>query len=178
MRKEIWLKISDRYEVSNLGQVRSVDKQSLDNRNRVRFKKGKLLKPAKNGFGYLVVNVSGFRHKRNWKVHQLVAIHFLPNPMGYPCINHKNGNKTDNRAENLEWCTHSHNAKHAFSSGLAKPPVNTGFRNGISKVVIDCSTGVFYGSIIEASRIVNLKPTTLGAMLRGQNENKTNLKFC
>lgn len=76
-----WKKVSLNYEVSDQGQVKSL-------------KKGIILKPGTRPDGYHVVNVSGFRHKKNWKIHQLVAIFFLDNPKNLKSINHKNGIKT------------------------------------------------------------------------------------
>lgn len=70
--------------------------------------------------GYALV---GFRKGGVWRgvlVHRAVALAWIENPMGLPQINHINGNKTDNRDVNLEWCTGSSNKKHAFALGLAK----------------------------------------------------------
>jgi hypothetical protein len=58
--------------------------------------------------------------RRAFSIHRLLAEHFIPNPNNYPEVNHKNGIKTDNRLENLEWCTHSYNCKHAVNTGLHK----------------------------------------------------------
>jgi hypothetical protein len=65
------------------------------------------------------------------RVHRLLAFAYIPNPKQLPHINHKNGIKTDNRIENLEWIDHDGNMRHAFSTGLVN---NTGIKNGMSKL--------------------------------------------
>lgn len=82
-------------------------------------KSWKFLKPAWHKNGYLTVVV--------WKqenIHRLVAKTFIPNPENKPCVNHINGMKTDNRIENLEWCTVSHNILHAYRVWLSKTTEN------------------------------------------------------
>lgn len=71
--------------------------------------------------GYKTIGYKG----KTFYVHRLIAQAFIPNPNMYPCVNHKNGNKQDNRTKNLEWCTHSYNNKEAYRLGLRKPNKKT-----------------------------------------------------
>ena len=84
----------------------------------LKFGKEKELKPVKSSKGYLIVCLCKDGKVKNYYVHRLIAEAYIPNPDNKPYINHKNGNKTDNRIENLEWVTSSENNKHAYDSGL------------------------------------------------------------
>jgi len=95
----------DRYFVSVNGEVYSK-------------KTKRLLKPLENEKGYLSVELWRNYKRVVKKIHRLVAETFLENPRNLKEINHKDGNKQNNRAENLEWCTRSENLKHAYKMGL------------------------------------------------------------
>lgn len=103
---EVWLPIlgfRGRYEVSNFGRVRGLTA---------------ILKPSINNCGYLNVGLCLDRIRKTKKVHRLVAAAFLPNPENKPQVNHKDGDKSNNKASNLEWATKSENELHAYSTGL------------------------------------------------------------
>ena len=122
--KEIWKPIKgfqDIYEASNLGRIRSKDHLINGNNNNKVLKKGKILKNQLSIKGYLQVSLmTQPKIKYNTGVHRLVALAFIPNPNHYPQVNHKNGIKTDNRVENLEWCSASENVTHAVKNRLIK----------------------------------------------------------
>lgn len=114
---EIWKPVvgyEGLYEVSNLGRVRSVGHYVTQNGNCgtpfTRFYKGRIINTARSRNGYEGLTLSNGSKRESKSVHRLVAEAFIPNPNGLPQVNHKNEVKTDNRAENLEWCTALYNA--------------------------------------------------------------------
>lgn len=120
MEQEIWKDVNGwegQYQVSNFGNVRSLDKV-IRQFYGSRTIKGRQLKPQKTKWGYLLVTFSNKQNHKAYSVHQLVAKAFIPNPQNKPEVNHLNGVKTDNSVNNLEWCTEHENIRHAWSTGL------------------------------------------------------------
>lgn len=113
--EEIWKEVKyfeDYYEVSNMGRVRSIDRYVEHKRHGVVLRKGNILKQYTDSGGYKYVNLHKDGKRKIYLVHRLVADAFIPNPNNYPCVNHKDENKTNNRVDNLEFCTQKYNTNY------------------------------------------------------------------
>jgi hypothetical protein len=105
MRNEDWTKLegySENHLINRNGQIKSLSRKNM--------RTEKILKPGLGGNGYYTVTINGKTHL----VHRLIATTYIPNPLKLPQVNHKNGVKTDNRIDNLEWVTAEQNIQHSF----------------------------------------------------------------
>lgn len=130
---EIWKDIKGfegLYQISNLGRVRALDRYVKDRRSK-RLVKGHIL-ALRTDKDYLSVSLWKNNTGHRFKVHRLVIEAFVPNPLNKRCTNHKDGNKKNNCADNLEWNTHSENNSHALLLGLRQSA--KGERQGQSKL--------------------------------------------
>ena len=146
MSKEVFkpLLSGDKYYVSNLGNVKY-------KRNGV-F--GKIYKPyVRNGYKSLTLNILG--HYKQYSVHRLVAMAWIPNPKNKPQVNHIDGNKLNNRVDNLEWNTASENIKHAIRIKLRDP--------GVYCSVKDITTGeiLHFRDVVGLSKFLDLPYSSL-----------------
>lgn len=82
--------------------------------------KGNKLSMYKNIHGYLSFKVWLNGKTKNIQLHRAIALAFIDNKNNYPCINHIDGDKTNNSIENLEWCNYSQNSRHAYKIGVRK----------------------------------------------------------
>ena len=113
--QEIWKDIKNYeglYQISNFGRVKSLPRKGT-------VKHERILKQCRDKYGYLQVILNNKTHK-SCRIHKLVAQEFIPNPENKLTVNHKNGNKYDNKVENLEWNTIKENNDNAIRIGLNK----------------------------------------------------------
>lgn len=113
---EIWVPVigyEDSYSVSNTGKVKSIDREVACGKI-----KGKELTQTLLPCGYLEVSLWSRNKGKHKRVHRLVASAFCNKREGCDEVNHIDGNKLNNRADNLEWCTKSENMLHAYKTGL------------------------------------------------------------
>ncbi len=160
MDEEIWMPVegySDTYQVSNLGRVKTMDKVVNHNYGGKALKLSKVLKL--NLYGrYPLILLTKEGKAKGFSVHSLIATAFVAKPISDKKleVNHKDGNKLNNRADNLEWVTRSENNKHAFRTGLNKAQRKGVFNTYCVKPVlqIDLNGQVVkeWRSMIEAER--------------------------
>lgn len=160
------------YQVSNIGRVKSLDRMTNGKSGSLRMVKGRLRSPSKSGWGYLaVLLVDKTGNHTQHAIHKLVAESFLNNNENLPQVNHRNGIKTCNKVDNLEWITPSGNTQHAYDTGLAVGVL--GEQNGKCSISDeDCieimrlyKTGSYYQR--ELAEIFDISRGHVSAIVRG-----------
>lgn len=162
---ELWKDIKEyenNYQISNFGRIKSLtrilDKKGIGKGSGLVSRKGLLKKTSISNNGYERTNLWKDGKSKMFSIHRLVALHFIPNLLSLLEVNHIDGNKLNNHYSNLEWCTQSENAKHAFKLGLKVQ--KKGYKNKQSRKVgkYDLNNKLIeeYGSLGEASRITKI----------------------
>ena len=111
---EVWKTVDgfENYEVSNLGNIRSKDRIVTRKGYSARLKGALLKTNLCNGYPRVALYTGNRKSVKQFLVHRLVAAAFIPNPDNLPYVNHKDENKSNNRADNLEWCTAKYNSNY------------------------------------------------------------------
>lgn len=154
--QEIWKTVEGfdgYYEVSSEGNVRSVTRAVTRGNHKI-TKKSRLLSPNRLTSGYLSVHLYKEGKRTVHLIHRLVAQAFIDNPENLPEINHKNEDKLDNRAINLEWCSRSYNA--IYGTKIERTRVTSRKNNKLGKAIVGTpvngGTPIYFKSISEAGR--------------------------
>ena len=166
--EEVWKPVKGfegLYEISSYGRVKSLvvwcGNATIDQYKKREY----ILKPILGTNGYYYVNLCKDKKRYIRRPHRLVAEAFLDNPNNYYAVNHIDGNKINNRAQNLEWCSLKQNNQHAFRTGLMdrlKKPVEKIDKNGN----VICS----YDSESDAARIEQIDVRNISACITGKRK--------
>ena len=168
--ENLWKPISgyeNEYLINTTGIIESQERM-VNHRNGKRPVYEKILSTRQDGKGYITARLSKDGKEQTQFLHRLLAVAFLSNILNYPQVNHKNGIKSDNRLENLEWVTASQNTIHAYENDLIKLK---------KKRVVDSCTGEVFESSRDAAAKVNVNYNTLRGYLSGRKENPTCLQY-
>lgn len=138
-------------------------------------KTGRILKPAIDARGYERVCLFKANRDRRFKVHRLVASAFVPNPDGKPQVNHKDGNKRNNAAVNLEWATNSENMAHAKRTGLRKEHQKfcDSRKRPVIAINIDTLESTRFESVLAAQKVFGCHVCDVLKGYRGQTKGHT-----
>lgn len=158
---EIWKSLPEYVgvEVSNLGRVR---KNTERHHNKVQSK----FFLDKDGYCHCSVKLPNGEYTQQ-PVHRLVAKAFIPNPDNKPCVNHKDNNRTNNRAENLEWVTPMENVRHSFLYGERKKAKNVPLNTSLTDFQVEqIDTLRLTYTVNQIAKLFNIKYTTLKNIIR------------
>jgi hypothetical protein len=203
--KEIWKDIKgydNQYQVGNHGNVRSKDRTLHFKDGRCCEYRGIQLTPTDNGNGYKIVGLGGRKNRKNQYVHRLVAAAFLDNPHGYEEVNHKNEDKSNNSADNLEWCERKYNVNYGTGRERQAKIMKQKYKSGemvgyykgkhllpetIEKIrkkrierankVLCIDTGEIFCSAIEAGKRYNTHPSNISHVCQGKGKTAKGLRF-
>lgn len=173
---EIWKSLPSvpGVEVSTLGRVRTLDRVA-SSENGTRFLKGRVLKQSYNDKGYLKVNIPIDGEFATKRVHRLVAQTFIPNPDSLPQVNHKDCDRTNNNAGNLNWCTHQENI--AYRDKLGHTARNNAPKSPVYAINLATLKILHFCSQSEASEKLMANKGHINEVIKGKRKQTSGFWF-
>lgn len=167
--KEIWEDVKEYegfYQVSNLGNVKSLNRLVLLYNGGQYTRKGQKLKLLLSKDGYYQVHLLRNGIAKTVKVHRLVASAFIPNPNNFAEVNHKNEIKTDNRVENLEWCTQEYNKRYGTATRRRTEKISV----KVAQYDLDNTLIQIWDSMREAERKTKILNQSISLCCKGKRK--------
>lgn len=163
-----------KYEISNFGNLRSVDRYARVCGEGKRLVKGQTIIPAKCSNGYLELQASIGKHRKCLLVHRLVAKYFIPNPDNLPEVNHKDENPQNNRVDNLEWCTPKYNCNYGTRNQRCMEKV---IKKAVRQLSLTGNEIKVFSMIREAARATGINESQIIRVCKGQNNTAGGYKW-
>ena len=160
------VEVDGAFEISNYGNIRSVDRYARVCGNGRRFIKGQPIKPCvcKNGYLEAQIHYKGKLHI--WLLHRLVALYFIENPYNYPEVNHKDENIKNNCMNNLEWCTSKYNANYGSRN---KRCLEKAIKFPVVQLSLNNEFIARFESMKEAERQTGIDSSQISRVCKGKN---------
>ena len=172
MIEEIWKPVVNyekSYEVSNLGAIRGIDREIYTPLIGNFIKKGKIIIQSFDSSGYCQVGLSGKGVKKTTSVHKIVAYAFIDNPKNLPQVNHIDGNKLNNKVDNLEWCTNQENQEHARETGLYEKMYKEAMKRRKPVIAYNEKSSISFTSISSAAKHFNFNSGSISSTINRKN---------
>lgn len=169
MESEIWKDITGyegKYQVSNLGRIKSLPLRDGEGWYKRPFEK--ILTPVRDGELYYRVHLRRNGTNKRISVHRLVAEAFIPNPNGYKYVNHKDEDKTNNRADNLEWCSAKYNTNYGTSIQRRRETFRKNHGRAVDQFDLDWNFIRRFECISDVSQY-GISPANVVTCCRGNN---------
>lgn len=167
--EEIWKDVpgfEDSHQVSNLGRIRAKDRYIKCKHGSVSLKKGKILKPVVCKNGYLEAQFTVNNVRKVFLLHRLVAMVFIDNPNNYPEVNHLDEDITNNKINNLEWCSSKYNAN--YGTRNERCWMNNPQKKKVNKYSIDGTFIAEYPSISTAAKEHGITDSPIVRVCKGK----------